>query len=215
MIGEIENAILARLKTAGETPIEAGGLGYRYKTLDSYPAEFDRFLEENPVLGFPAAWVTFGGYTSMSPVGAGAYQVEAAFVLVVSAENLRNEKAQRHGAAGKAGSYQLALDAIALLADQDLGLEIGGLRPDSLRFVRPSELMTKRKISLLAIPITTTFILERGAPLDMGEFETFHANWDVPPFGGVDADAEAEGVQLPADGQADTSQHLNLRPEEA
>lgn len=214
MIGEIENAILARLKLAGETAAEAGGLGYAYRTRETYPIEFDAWLEEKPVINFPACWVAFGGFTQMERAGPGAYEVQAVFVLVVAAENLRNETAQRHGAAGKPGSYQLALDAIALLADQDLGLEIGGLTPDGLRSVRPSETIRQRKLSLYAIPFSTRFILERVAPQDLGELRTFHANWDAPAFGGVDGDAEEDGIQLPADATADLTDHLTVRDEE-
>lgn len=44
-------------------------------------------------------------------------------------------------------------------------------------------------------------------PAGVGEFRIFHANWDIPPFG-------APPTSLPADAEADATDHLVIRPEE-
>lgn len=207
---EIENAILARLKAAGE----AGVLGYRFRTLETYPADFDLYLKEN-IKGdraFPAAWVVFGGWRT--PVDAGAtLQAPAVFMVVVAARNLRNEQARRHGAgAGEAGSYQLMLDVAGLIHGQHLGLDIGALRLGPCRSVRPTATILEDQLSLYALEFATLMPIEAAAfpAAALNDFSTFNANWDVPPFGGVDADPVAPGTQLPADATADATDRLVL-----
>jgi phage gp37-like protein len=209
-IAEIENAIQARLKAAGAANV----LGYRYRTLDSYPEDFDLYLKEK-IKGdraFPAAWVVFGGWKQ--PIDTGAtLEAVAVFMVVVAAQNLRNETSQRHGAtSAEVGSYQLLQDAAALIHGQHLGLDIGTLQLGPCRSIRPTQTILERKLSVFALEFTTRLPIEVATfPVTaLGDFETFHANWDVPPFGGVDADTVAPGVQLPADAQADATDHLEL-----
>lgn len=201
-IAAIENAILARLKAAGEQNV----LGYRYRTLESYPEEFDAYLKNTIKSGtvFPAAWVVFGGWRR--PVDAGSsLQAEAVFMVVVAAKNLRNEKAQRHGAAAtEVGSYQLLIDAAGLIHGQRLGLDIGALQLGPCRSVRPTETIRENQLSVFALEFSTQLPIEVGlggsGPID--DFTTFHANWDVPPFAEISA--------VPADDQADATDHLEL-----
>jgi phage gp37-like protein len=209
-IAEIEAAILARIGAAGE----AGVLGYRVRTLETYPADFDLFLKEK-IKGdraFPAVWVVFGGWRN--PVDAGqSLQAPAVFMVVVAAQNLRNETARRHGAGdGEVGSYQLMLDVAGLIHGQTLGLDIGRLALGPCRSVRPTATILERQLSLYALEFTTLLpIAVAGFPAgDLDDFSTFNVNWDVAPFGGVDGDAEAEGVQLPADETADATDRLEL-----
>ena len=206
---EIENAILARLKAAGEADV----LGYRFRTLDTYPADFDIYLKEK-IKGdrpFPAAWVVFGGWRA--PTDDGGLQAPAVFMVVVAAQNLRNEQARRHGAgAAEVGSYQLMLDVAGLIHGQHLGLDIGRLELGPCRSVRPTQIILERQLSLYALEFTTRMpIAVSGFPAPaLDDFEPFNVNWDVPPFGGVDGDDEAEGVQLPADETADATDRLEL-----
>lgn len=207
----IENAIIARLRAAGEADV----LGYRFRTLDTYPADFDVYLK-NEIIGdnaFPAAWVVFGGWRN--PVDDGALQAPAVFMVVVAAMNLRNEQSRRHGGAvGEVGSYQLMLDVASLIHGQRLDLDIGALQLGPCRSVRPTPTIVERQLSLYALEFTTLMPIEvaRFPSAALDDFSTFHANWDLPPFGGVDADPEAPGVQLPADDEADATDHLELEP---
>ena len=57
MIGEIENAILARLKAACDQHV----LGYHLRALVSLPQDADETLFDRPQQ-FPAAWTVFAGW---------------------------------------------------------------------------------------------------------------------------------------------------------
>lgn len=210
MIGAIENAMIARLKAASD----AGALGYRYLTLETYPEDWDEYLKDVAVLRAPAAWVVFAGLRLLDD----SVTSQLTFGLVVMAENARNESATRHGGsgpggpiAGEPGSYQLAEDAIMLLGGSDLGIAIGPLNFRSLRIVSRFPALQQRKVSMLAAEFTTDCIM--APELVDGEwppFELFHANWDIPPFGNVDADPDAPGAQIPADATADATDDVHL-----
>lgn len=205
-IAEIENAMLARLRAAGEADV----LGYRFRTLETYPADFDLFLEEK-IKGdrpWPAAWVVFGGWRA--PVDDGSLQAPAVFMVIVAAANLRNETARRHGAgAAEAGSYQLMMDVARLLHGQHLGLDIGRLQLGPCRSVRPTPVVTRHQLSLYALEFSTLLPITVAAFPSAGldDFATFHADWDVPPIGNVATDlpAPTEGV-----GAADATDQLEL-----
>lgn len=208
-IAEVETGILARLKAAGEADV----LGYRYRTLESYPEEFDTYLREQ-IKGdaFPAAWVIFGGWRQPEDAGS-SVQCPAVFMLVVAAENLRNEKAQRHGVATdkglEVGSYQLVRDAAALLHGQDLGLDISALELGPCRSIRPTAAIQQRKVSMFALEFATRLPIDVTgfATSDLADFSTFNADWDLPPFGNVATElpAPAEG-----EGAADATDTLTL-----
>lgn len=216
MIAAIENAMLARLKAAGD----AGVLGYKYATLDSYPANWDAYFKEKTVRA-PGAWVVFAGFSHGEGIGFGGLRVTARFGLVVMAENLRNETATRHGgpAGAEPGSYQLIEDAIALLHGQDLGLSIDSLKVEACHFVRTQEIIKERKVSMLALELATQMSIQATevggvastwpSTIPIGDFSHFHADWDLPPFGGVDA-STAPGIQLPDPDHADAADDVQL-----
>lgn len=208
-IAEIENAIIARLQAAGE----AGVLGYRFRTLESYPENFDLYLKEK-IRGdrpYPAAWVVFGGWRD--PVDAGScLQAEAAFGVVVAATNLRNETAQRHGAGvGEVGSYQLMMDVARLIHGQDLGLDIGAMRLGQCQSIRPTATILEKKLSVFALQFTTKLPIEvanfpAGA---IGDFSTFNANWDLPPLAVLTPDPDT-GARLPADALVEATDRVEM-----
>lgn len=204
-IAEIENAILARIEAASDQAV----LGYKFRTLESYPEEFDAYLKNTIKAGhvFPAAWVVFGGWRR--PIDAGSsLNAEAVFMVVVAAKNLRNEKAQRHGATDKeVGSYQLLLDVSRLIHGQRLALDIGKLQLGPCRSVRPTETIRENQLSVYALEFSTALPIEIGNGQDgaIDDFTTFHANWDVRPFAEIEA--------IPADDQADATDHLQLEPQ--
>lgn len=220
MIAEIELGMLDVLRAASDS----GAIPYRFRTLETYPADWDERFRETTEWNAPGAWAVFAGANSMTLLGSGDIQIEGAqFGLVVGAESLREEQNTRHGFEGSSGtlevgSYRLAIDAIRLLSGNPLGLGIQGLQPKRALLVRPSALMIERKASLIAIQFETSFTL---SPLDpdfaVGDFERLHLDWDVPPFGGVDGDPGEPGIQLPAPdagpGRADASDHLILPQE--
>lgn len=212
MIADIELRMLEVLRQAGDT----GVLGYRYRTLETYPEDWDEYLKDKGPIHAPGAWVTFAGWRRRDESRDERPLVELMFGLVVLAENARGETATRHGgpqAAAEPGSYRLIEDAAALLMDNSLGLDIGGLAIGGLRFVRKLPALRERKVSMLALELSTEVYLtceQFGSALD--EFATFHVNWDIPPFGGIDADPDAPGIQIPDDAGADATDHIEVQP---
>ncbi|VWX62590.1 phage protein Gp37 [Sphingorhabdus sp. 109] len=212
MIAQFELAVLAKLAWAG-APIGGGEslLGYKYQTLESYPDDWGAYFEDEKVAARPpAAWVTFDGFTGGEEQASGAIRYSARFWLVVAAKNLRNETATRHGGSGEPGSYQLATDAVALLAGQTLGLDIDRIAIPQIREVSRTDALRKRKLSLYAVQLVTAMTVD---PLsvddgDLAPFETFHANWDIPAFGGV-------GPDLPDDAAADATDNLSLEGDQS
>lgn len=187
MIAAIENAMLARLHAASDADV----LGYRYRSLETYPANWDEYFANKTDWKAPAAWAVFGGGNALRFTPSGRVRFDnAAFGLVVAAENLRNEQAQRHGGpAGSTepGSYQLMLDALALLSGSALGLDIDALRPVRALSVRPFGALKERNVSMWVIEFTSGFEIDAlaGGGEALDDFTTLHLDWDVPAFGTV------------------------------
>lgn len=209
LLSAIENGMLERLKAAAE----AGVLGYVWRALDSLPVDFDSKLAER-IGQFPSAWSVFGGLKVVEDFGDGTVKAEGRFVIVTAAENRRNERATRFGGSdAEVGSYQLACDAAALLMGRDLGLPIGALRLQAIDSLFAGQTRAERQISVMGVAFSTAFVFDPRAEIaagPIGDFTDFHADWDIPPFGGVDANLEEPGVQLPADEQADAVDHVVL-----
>lgn len=201
MIAAIENAVLELLRDAGED----GRLGYEFRTLETYPEEWDQYFKEKKgQLRTPGAWAVFLGIVSMELSDDRVTYGLARFALVLAAQNLGNETGTRHGGGGDPGSYQLGLDAIGLLAGNDLGLDIGRINPRRLALVGRTAEMRTNKLSLIAFEWETRIpIAQLIADGELADFETFHANWDVPPFGGI-------GPDLPDDEAADATDTVTL-----
>jgi phage gp37-like protein len=202
MIAAIENAVIDVLRDAGAD----GRLGYVYRTLETYPDEWDQYLKDaKGHLRWPGAWCVFLGMVSMEQDDEGVTYGLARFALVMGAEHLRNEQATRHGVGSDPGSYQLAFDAIGLLAGNDLGIEgLGPIKPRRLGLVGRTAETRNAKISLIAfeweVRVPIVALMLDG---ELADFETFHANWDVPPFGGI-------GPDLPDDEAADATDTVTL-----
>jgi len=203
MIGVVENAMLARLAAASA----AGAIGYSYRTLETWPAKFDQYLEARQV-NFPAAWTAFAGAHQIDRIAKGRWRAHCGFAMVVAAENLRNEQSRRQGGSpSEPGSYQLAIDALSVLADQTLGLDIDALKGASIAHVETSDIPKLRQISIYAVNFETALYYDT-APVVSGiaDFVTFHADWDPAPYGHLDpanlpddahAIAGADNVTLP------------------
>lgn len=192
MIGAIENAIIGQLKIRSES----GALGYWYRTLDTYPDDFDAyFADKKGLLRAPAAWCVFLALDDCDDRNDGAGVTGTGrFALVVAGQNLRNEQAARHGgpdAQVEPGSYQLATDAARILSGN--WLEESGVplvRPimvAGLRLVQRTPMMAQNNLSLVAVELRCTFPLGEWPRRDDGDFARLHADWDVPPIGNVAA----------------------------
>lgn len=211
MIGTIENAMLARAKLAADADL----LGYKWQSLETYPQDWDEWLKDKVDLRAPALWVGFRGWSRPESTGT-IPRLPAMFVAVVMAENKRNEQATRHGdpaaPAAKPGSYQLLVDVTALINGNTLGLDIDTMQVGRSGLVIKPAAMKERKVSMMFVEFHTAFTPGEPGEFnpDLGDFQTFHANWDIPTFGNVDGNDEAPGVQIPADDTADATDHVHM-----
>ena len=186
MIGAVENAILERLRIAGDPA--AGVLGYSFESLQTYPEDWQAFWDQSSskLLRYPAAFVTFGGFGSTTSY-VGGVRGPAAFGLIVVSKSLRNQRDSREGSglAGDIGSYQLAVDAIGLLEGCRLGLPIGPLQTKSLQFVTLTQKQRDLGLSMLALRFEADLnfgeqYLEPDREF-LGDLSTFAVTWDLPP----------------------------------
>jgi phage gp37-like protein len=136
MIPKIEDAIIARIKSAAEA---SPGLGYRIPNVVSYGGELDDLTAE-VVRQFPAVWVTYAGGGKPQPMATtrSKWRTPATFSVVFGARNIRGERSTRHGVtvAGQVievGAYQMLEDISLLLLNQDLGLPIDYFKPGAIR----------------------------------------------------------------------------------
>lgn len=116
MIGELEDAIVARIKAA-----QAAGLWpYKIMTIETYGGQIDESTQST--FRFPAVFVAFTRFKKRGALGERARLVDVHLVLYVAARNPRNERSTRHGDMHEPGSFQIAEDLIALLENQRVGM---------------------------------------------------------------------------------------------
>ncbi len=201
MIGHIEKAIIARLKAADDESV----LGYHWGQVDSLPVELDDQLPRF-ITRFPSAWTVFGGWRPVEQLRFGP-KVRAGFHVIVAAQNLRNEGATRFGGSDtEPGSYQLVQDVAGLLYLQDLGLPIGGFEVGGCTPLYTRQGDKGEGLSLFALELFTEFELLATGPFesDVGDFASFHVDWDLPPLG------DRAQHALPDDADADAVSHITL-----
>ncbi|TCS38482.1 phage gp37-like protein [Paucimonas lemoignei] len=116
MIGQLEDAIVSRIKAA-----QAANLWqYRLRTVDTYGGQIDESVQST--FQFPAVFVSFVGSKIRKRTGERGRIMEVKLALYIAARNPRNERATRHGDMHEPGSYQIAEDMVALLENQRLGM---------------------------------------------------------------------------------------------
>lgn len=212
MIAEIENAIIDALGTAGES----GELPFTFARLESYPVDWDEYLKEKGgVIRAPAAWVVFAGWGNPANSDTDRPVLPATFGLVVMSENDRGELATRHGDPvdiAKPGTYTMVEQSARFLSGKDFGLPIEAIEIGACRHVRPPAAMKERSVAMMSLELRTGFLVTAIEPPvgDDGQFVTFHANWDIPVFGNVDAAPGTPGTQIPADATADATDNLTM-----
>lgn len=205
MIEQVENAIVAALKAAAD----AGQLPYVWRTLDTYPDDFDAYLKEKGQLRSPAAWAVFLGLADgENSDDDDGWTGEARFALVVADQNRRGETATRQGGpdpVSEPGVYRLTEDAIRVLDGTNLsGLLAKAITVTGSRLVTRSAEMRTQGLALMAIELKCKISLGQFDDLgEPGDFATFHADWDLPPVAEVTgplpiADPDAEDlVEVP------------------
>jgi phage gp37-like protein len=191
MIAAVENAIAARIQAAAE----GGALGYPLRTVAVYAGEFDDGLR-SVARAFPAVWVALRALGRGEAVAGDGWKIPATFAVFVGTTNRRNQKARRHGAAGDVGSLQLVKDVRALLLGSRLGLEIDPIAPGPVTGL-VNAVVDGIAASVYACEFATGWIETAAgdvADADLDDFETFHADWDIPPLGNVAAPLPAEAA---------------------
>lgn len=128
MITAIEDALCQRLRE---------GLGGMVSDVVSWDVMTD---DIGVILRcLPGAFVTFTGITASQPhdTRRTRYKVAGRFGVYVADYNLRDNESVRHGGVNldEPGCYRLVRAVRRLLSGQDLGLDIGNLRPATVRMV--------------------------------------------------------------------------------
>jgi phage gp37-like protein len=160
MIGELEDAVVARIQAAQD----AGLWPYKLMTIETYGGQISE--DTQSTFRFPAVFVSFTRLKKMGDLGERTRRARAHLVLYVAARNPRNERATRHGDMHEPGSYQIAEDMIALLENQRLGMPM----TLPLSFEEIETLFVARRSdgaqaeSVLAIPLQCEFAWQAALP---------------------------------------------------
>lgn len=160
MIGELEDAVVARIKAA-----QAAGLWpYKLPTIDTYGGQIAE--DTQSTFRFPAVFVAFTRMKKKGQLGERTRKVDVHLVVYVAARNPRNERATRQGDMHEPGSFQIAEDLIALLENQRLGMSM--TQPLSVEeietiFVARQSDGAKAE-SILALPFTCEFSWQAALP---------------------------------------------------
>ena len=197
MIGQIEDAILARIRAAND-----GRLGYRIATLETYGGEFDDELAQ-VVRRLPGLWVVYAG--GGKPVSYGSsktkWKMPATFAVMVGARSVRGEPFSRRGveSAGavlEVGSYRMLEDARRILLNQDFNLPIARFEPGAVKTLYNVR-MNGLVLSVFAQEWHTAFIVEpESADAGNPDWLRIGLNYHLAPD----------------DGKADASDLVTLNP---
>lgn len=199
MIGQIEQAIIDAVKAASDS----GALGYKLFKVASYGGEYSDPSVRQVIKDFPAVSVMFDGARESKQTN-GSVKMDVRYGVFVAAKNLRSEKEARHGDGANPGSYKMVEDMIALLTNQNFGLEIAELSFEEVSLILVDK-ADQGLVSVYGISFKTSYTI-KTLPSDadiasLDVFNKFHANWDIPPHGNVSTD-------LPADSTADATDHV-------
>ncbi len=159
MLGELEDAILARIRLFNEQP----GAPYRLRTIESYGGQLDEDTQET--YQSPAIFVVLAGMQTLARVSERTSRDKLDVDIYCVAYNNRNERSRRQGDKTEVGSYQLAEDVRALLENQKLGQPIKPLRFSSLRpeFVARKQDGQQAR-SILRLSFSTEVVIEAALP---------------------------------------------------
>lgn len=176
MIAAIERAIVSAV--AAEE--NAGTLGYTYGTLTSFD-QASTVLEMGTI-AYPALWSIYDGEEPPERLGDKTYRRKLRFAVFVAAEQWLNVSFSRYRSeTGLPGAYQLAEDVWALLADNDLGLDMAPLAPAEIRPELAEPNLTICRLDFIAVVVAPS---PEGAA-NLGEYLRHHIDWDVEPLGNV------------------------------
>lgn len=168
-IGAVEDAMVGQLRSLAGSTVRA---------IDSVPANFTEAETRDRLRNAPALYVSFLGGTARDE---NAAVIDANMAVYVLTDHRSGEKARRRGDSVQIGAY----DLIALTASGLHGFVVPGFGALSLAEVQNlwADALDSLGVSLYAVTfrLPVTFQIPDAATL--GSFQTFHADWDIPPFG--------------------------------
>lgn len=166
----VEDALIARIRAV---------LGNRVRVVDSLPGDWDDDMLRRFAAQLPAVFIAFAGGGSRAP-GATTFDIDGQWIVYVATGHASGQAARRRGDALQIGAYEL----VELLVPQLHLFKV----PDTgtLMAVRVENLYTgsidRQGLAVYAL----TFQLPMSMPLQLDpavldDFETFTAQYDVPP----------------------------------
>lgn len=160
MIGELEDAVVARIKAAQAAELWP----YKLLTVETYGGQIAE--DTQSTFRFPAVFVAFTRLRKHGMLGERTRLVTVHLTVYVAARNPRNERATRHGDMHEPGSFQIAEDVIALLENQRLGMPMTQALSctdiDTLFVARKSDGANAE--SILSVPFECQFSWQAALP---------------------------------------------------
>lgn len=143
------------------------------REIKTYGGEFDEDIT-TVIKCFPAIWITFDGSSTPTRISHNKTEYPVKFVVLVGAQSLRNEEAQRQGAGTDIGTYQMLDNVQRLLTNNDLSSQgLKGIAP--LKLGRTKTIFNtstrNQSISVLAQEFTTQYVIT-ASDRDRTEAET-------------------------------------------
>jgi phage gp37-like protein len=158
MIGQLEDAVVARIKAAQTAALWP----YKIATIDSYSGQISE--DEQSTFKFPAVFVAFAGW-KIRKIGERSRVIDVSLIVYAAARNPRNERATRQGDSHEPGSFQIAEDIIALLENQRVGLAMNeALSHTAIQTISIGREKDPQAESILAIPFECSFGWKAALP---------------------------------------------------
>lgn len=168
-IATTEAAILAKLRAL---------FGNRVRSVGAVPGEFSDELLRTMLTLAPFALLNFTGGTNPRP-GAAVAGISGQWEVYVGTAHASGHEARRLGDAQQIGAYemlQVACAGLHSLVVQDDG---------SLQLQRVENLFTgavdRQGLTVYGAIFSQAISFDLGVPVGLDDFETFHAQYDVPP----------------------------------
>lgn len=197
MIGAIEKAIIAQVRKA--TEVDGASL---IRDCDSLPTNLTQQELQSRLRNAPAVYVSFLGGPAIPENEA---TIEGEYVLYFLTRNVGGEKQRRVGDATAIGAYELMKIVIPAVNGLRIA-DVGSLTFKSLANLF-AESLDAQGMSLYSAAFTIPMVFDTPDPPigNVAPFETFHADWILPPGqtytaalpAAADAVAAQDDVSLP------------------
>lgn len=197
-ISRTEDLIIATARAA---------LGDHVRGVESLPGDWDDEMLNRLLRAVPGVFVTFAGGGISTGSGAAAAAISARWIVYTATGHASGEAARRRGDSRQAGAYEL----LALLLPRLHGLVVPGV--GALSLAELSNLYTgtidRKGLTVYALVYSQPMSFELGVDAAaLANFETFAADFDIPPHTPEAHPHWLAGTPAPAD--PDTSIEVAL-----